>query len=93
MRTAREDLPVGQLRGLAAPSPSYPTWWPGHRERPPKSLTIQHVTKVRVLQNRFSGDTGIACLLRYDPKTGRLAEEAADSSTIAASAKDGKDMF
>jgi len=33
-----------------------------------------NVTTVRVLKNRFSGETGIACLLRYEPDTGRLHE-------------------
>ena len=62
-------------------------------ERDLQSLTMKHVTKVRVLKNRFSGDTGIACLLRYDPKTGRLKEEAVDEEAITADAGDGKSMF
>lgn len=33
-----------------------------------------NITAVRVLKNRFSGQTGVACHLRYDPDTGRLAE-------------------
>tara|TARA_B100000989_G_scaffold132376_3_gene98277 strand:+ start:9550 stop:11187 length:1638 start_codon:yes stop_codon:yes gene_type:complete len=32
-------------------------------------------TLVRVLKNRFSGETGIACALNYDPTTGLMAEE------------------
>ncbi len=31
-------------------------------------------TTVRVLKNRFSGETGVACSIRYYPKTGRLHE-------------------
>jgi len=31
-------------------------------------------TTVRVLKNRFSGETGIACTLTYDNETGNLAE-------------------
>lgn len=42
-----------------------------------------NLTTVRVLKNRFSGDTGVACGLRYDPITGRLSE--ADLSTPASS--------
>ena len=30
---------------------------------------------VRVLKNRFSGDTGIATYLNYNKETGRLTEE------------------
>lgn len=33
-----------------------------------------NLTLVRVLKNRFSGETGVACHLRYDPDTGRLNE-------------------
>ena len=31
-------------------------------------------TTVRVLKNRFSGETGVACTLAYDSDTGRLSE-------------------
>lgn len=34
-----------------------------------------NVTTVRVLKNRFSGDTGIACELHYNRDTGRLTEQ------------------
>ena len=35
---------------------------------------IRNTTLVRVLKNRFSGDTGPASYLRYDPSTGRQTE-------------------
>ena len=31
-------------------------------------------TKVRVLKSRYTGDTGLACAVRYDSDTGRLHE-------------------
>jgi twinkle protein len=31
-------------------------------------------TTVRVLKNRFSGETGVACSLAYDKDTARLTE-------------------
>lgn len=34
-----------------------------------------NVTTVRVLKNRFSGDTGVACELHYNKDSGRLTEE------------------
>lgn len=34
-----------------------------------------NVTTVRVLKNRFSGDTGIACELHYSRESGRLTEQ------------------
>lgn len=33
-----------------------------------------HITALRILKNRFSGETGIACYLAYDRETGRLHE-------------------
>lgn len=33
-----------------------------------------NTTTVRVLKNRFSGETGIACHVKYNPETGRLLE-------------------
>ena len=33
-----------------------------------------NTTTVRVLKNRFSGETGVACHVQYNPKTGRLLE-------------------
>ena len=33
-----------------------------------------HLTTVRVLKNRFSGETGKTCTLLYDKETGRLQE-------------------
>ena len=34
-----------------------------------------NTTKVRVLKSRYTGDTGLACQLIYNPKTGRLYED------------------
>lgn len=33
-----------------------------------------HITTVRVLKNRYTGETGIACRLSYNKETGRLTE-------------------
>lgn len=43
-------------------------------ERNLQSEDEKHVTTLRVLKNRFSGETGVACQLSYNPTTGRLAE-------------------
>lgn len=43
-------------------------------ERDQQDPNLAHVTTVRVLKNRYSGDTGIACYLKYDRDTGRLHE-------------------
>ena len=34
----------------------------------------RNTTHVRILKNRFSGETGPTCSLLYDPNTGRLNE-------------------
>jgi len=33
-----------------------------------------NTTKVRVLKSRYTGDTGLACSLLYNPQTGRMSE-------------------
>ena len=33
-----------------------------------------NTTKIRVLKNRYRGETGIACHLHYDTTTGRMSE-------------------
>lgn len=43
-------------------------------ERNQQSLEAADEVTVRVLKNRFSGDTGVAARLSYDKQTGRLAE-------------------
>ena len=43
-------------------------------ERNQQSEDEHNILTVRVLKNRFSGDTGIASTLIYNPKTGRLSE-------------------
>lgn len=37
----------------------------------------RNTTTLRVLKNRFSGETGISCYLRWDSDTGRMVETAA----------------
>jgi len=44
-------------------------------ERNQQDEENRHITSVRVLKNRFSGDTGVACNLRWQSETGRLTEE------------------
>lgn len=44
-------------------------------ERNQQDTDNKHRTCLRVLKNRFSGDTGIACNLIYDSNTGLMTEE------------------
>ena len=41
-----------------------------------------NITKVRVLKSRYTGDTGMACSLKYDIDTGRL-HEITDEETFS----------
>lgn len=41
-----------------------------------------NITTVRILKNRWSGDTGEACYVQYDKDTGRLSETSKDFSTV-----------
>lgn len=45
-------------------------------ERDQQADTVEeaNTVTVRVLKNRYSGYTGIACKIRFDPETGRLSE-------------------
>ena len=47
-------------------------------ERNQQDEINRNVMRCRVLKNRFSGDTGIACNLIYNKETGRLSEGSFD---------------
>jgi len=53
-------------------------------ERDQQDVDRKHITTVRVLKNRFSGETGVAGFLRYDPNTARLTEVAEELAASAA---------
>ena len=42
-------------------------------ERDQQDADSSNVTRLRVLKNRYTGDTGLACSVEYDPETGRLS--------------------
>ncbi len=43
-------------------------------ERDQQDEDSKFVTRLRVIKNRYTGDTGLANAVRYDPLTGRLSE-------------------
>jgi len=63
---------LGQLRGSAAIAQLSDMVL--GLERNQQDTDNSNLTCVRVLKNRFSGDTGEACSLLYDPATGRMQE-------------------
>ena len=44
-------------------------------ERNQQDEEAKNDTTIRILKNRFSGETGVACTLEYNTKTGRLHEK------------------
>ena len=43
-------------------------------ERNQQDTDNPHVSQVRVLKNRWSGETGLCCSLAYSQETGRMVE-------------------
>ena len=50
------------------------------RNQQAEDLEEANTTKVRVLKSRYTGDTGLACSLKYNSNTGRLYETDLDLS-------------
>lgn len=50
-------------------------------ERDQQDDESKNITTIRILKNRFSGETGTAGSLRYEPETGRLREVTSFEST------------
>tara|TARA_R100000149_G_C5766078_1_gene68716 strand:- start:227 stop:547 length:321 start_codon:yes stop_codon:yes gene_type:complete len=44
------------------------------RDQQASDPVVANTTTIRVLKNRYAGDTGIASYLLYDPDTGRMQE-------------------
>ena len=57
-------------------------------ERNQQDAENANQTVLRVLKNRFSGETGIACTLSYDRSTGRLFEQTEESNYANSSFED-----
>jgi twinkle protein len=53
-------------------------------ERDQQDAEARNITNVRVLKNRFSGDTGLAVTLRFSHITGRLTEEEIAADPVEA---------
>nr|WP_055461009.1 DnaB-like helicase C-terminal domain-containing protein [Chelatococcus sambhunathii] len=62
-------------------------------ERNQQDEKTKDITTVRVLKNRFSGETGIATHLLFDRETGRLSECRPEFLTGDTTSDDGDDPF
>jgi len=65
---------LGQLRGSAAIGQLSDAVIGAERDSQADDPTVRNTTQLRVLKNRFSGQTGPADSLYYDQATGRLTE-------------------
>jgi twinkle protein len=76
---AHEDgarISLSELRGSQAIAQLSDIVIGMERDQQSVNEEIRNTTLVRVLKNRYSGETGPACWLYYDRGTGRLAEVA-----------------
>jgi len=76
---AHEDgaqISLGELRGSQAIAQLSDIVIGMERDQQHENEDIRNTTTVRVLKNRYSGETGPACWLQYDKQTGRMTEVA-----------------
>lgn len=64
------------------------------RDQQADDPNVANTTTIRVLKNRYAGETGIACHLFFNKETGRLheVENLGDSDTQSASSNGGPDL-
>ena len=65
---------LGELRGSQAIAQLSDIVIGMERDQQHENEDIRNTTTVRVLKNRYTGETGPACYLAYDRTTGRLTE-------------------
>ena len=65
---------LGQLRGSAAIAQLSDIVLGLERNAQAEDVMVRNTTNIRVLKNRYSGQTGPACSLMYNKDTGRLTE-------------------
>tara|TARA_R110002096_G_scaffold122555_5_gene265498 strand:- start:110 stop:559 length:450 start_codon:yes stop_codon:yes gene_type:complete len=78
---------LSQLRGSASIAQLSDIVIGLERDGQHEDITIRNTTTVRVLKNRFSGETGHATSLLYDKATGRMEEIDPEEIEAAANKK------
>ena len=76
---AHEDgaqISLGELRGSQSIAQLSDIVIGMERDQQNPNEEIRNITTVRVLKNRYTGETGPACWLQYDKMTGRMTEVA-----------------
>jgi twinkle protein len=62
-------------------------------ERNQQDPTNRNVTALRVLKNRFTGETGLCSHLQYDKQTGRMEEIILEDSELDEQDNDDTNPF
>ena len=68
------EVSLSHLRGSASIAHLSDSVIALERNQQAEAPTEANTTILRVLKNRYTGDTGIACRLHYDKETGRMTE-------------------
>ena len=68
------EVSLSHLRGSASIAHLSDSVIALERNQQAEDPTEANTTILRVLKNRYTGDTGIACRLHYDKETGRMTE-------------------
>jgi twinkle protein len=77
-----QSVSLSQLRGSGAIAQLSDAVITLERNSMAEDEDKRHLTRVAVAKNRFSGDTGPACVLRYDSFTGRMIEQQLIEETL-----------
>ena len=75
------QVSLAQLRGSGAIAHLSDICIGGERNGQAEDPRERNTTRLRILKNRFSGETGLACALLYDKETGRLSEIEDEATT------------
>jgi twinkle protein len=89
--TGHEDgheVSLAHLRGSQAIAQLSDTVLALERDQQAEDAKARNTSTIRVLKDRLTGDTGIACFLRYNKETGRLTEVDAEDGVEALKAAD-----
>jgi len=74
---------LGQLRGSGGIAQIADMTIALERDQQHEDPEMRNISTVRILKNRFTGETGICCYLQYSKMTGRMVEVAQPSSQMS----------
>jgi twinkle protein len=77
------EVSLAHLRGSQAIAQLSDTVLALERDQQAEDVNARNTSTIRVLKDRLTGDTGVACYLRYSKDTGRLTEVDAEDGVEA----------